>query len=221
MQAPEKTRSGKLLRPALKLFFYLLYHPMAWMYDLVAAVVSAGRWKKWVWATVPYLNGPNILELGHGPGHLQSRLSAEGHAIVGIDRSRQMGRQAYRRLSHSQASPQLVRSNANALPFRSRFFNTVIATFPTEYISDPAAISEIYRVLSTGGKLVILLSAWITGGSLLDRSLAVLFRITGQNRPVGETGQHTIQQFKSSGLTARFEWLDLPSSRLLLLIAEK
>jgi ubiquinone/menaquinone biosynthesis C-methylase UbiE len=107
------------------------------------------------------------------------------------------------------------------LPFRSSYFNTVIATFPTEYIAEPAAIAEIYRVLATGGKLVILLSAWITGGSLLDRSLAGLFRITGQTRPVEETGQHTIQRLKNSGLNAHFEWLDLPSSRLLLLIAEK
>ncbi|NMC80811.1 MAG: hypothetical protein GYA59_15725, partial [Chloroflexi bacterium] len=40
---------------ALKVFFDLLYHSFAWTYDGVAAVVSLGRWKGWVYSVIPFL----------------------------------------------------------------------------------------------------------------------------------------------------------------------
>ena len=62
----------KRLRTAfMRAFFAGLYTQMAWTYDLVAAVVSVGMWTSWVRSTLTYLNGPQVLELGHGPGHLQ------------------------------------------------------------------------------------------------------------------------------------------------------
>jgi ubiquinone/menaquinone biosynthesis C-methylase UbiE len=221
MQAPEKTRSVNILRPFLKLFFFLLYHPLAWTYDLVAAMVSAGRWKKWILHTAPFLSGQRILELGHGPGHLQAYLAADNRAIFGIDRSRQMGLIAHRRLSQLKSVSRLTRASADALPFPDGYFDTIVATFPTEYISNPVTMLEIYRVLSPGGKLVVLLSAWITGGSLLDRALARLFQITGQTRPTISKGEGSLQQLKAIGFDTSISWVELPTSRLLLLIAEK
>jgi ubiquinone/menaquinone biosynthesis C-methylase UbiE len=221
MQAPEKTRSVNILRPFLKLFFFLLYHPLAWAYDLVASLVSAGRWKKWILHTKPFLSGQHILELGHGPGHLQAYFAEDHRVIFGIDRSRQMGQIAYRRLSRLKAVSRLTRANADALPFSSGYFDTIVATFPTEYISNPATMLEIYRLLSPGGKLVVLLSAWITGGSLLDRALARLFQITGQTRPTISKGGGSLQQLKEIGFDANISWIELPTSRLLMLIAEK
>jgi hypothetical protein len=80
---------------------------------------------------------------------------------------------------------------------------------------------EIYRSLSPGGKLVVLISAWITGGSLLDRALARLFQITGQTRPTISKGEGSLQQLKAIGFDTSISWVELPTSRLLLLIAEK
>lgn len=54
----------------LKTFFYLLYHRFAWAYDFVATSVSVGMWDEWVFSVLPALEGPIVLELGHGPGHL-------------------------------------------------------------------------------------------------------------------------------------------------------
>ena len=59
------------MRPLLRFFFYLLYHSFAFAYDLVAASVSLGRWKDWVLSVVPFIEGNRVLEIGHGPGHLQ------------------------------------------------------------------------------------------------------------------------------------------------------
>ena len=73
----------------LRFFFHQLYHGFAWTYDFVAASVSIGRWRGWVLTALPYLEGPRVLELGHGPGHLQLALFESGLAPLGLDASRQ------------------------------------------------------------------------------------------------------------------------------------
>src|SRR5512143_1827971 len=87
-----------LLRRFLRLFFWHFYHGFAWTYDVVAAVVSIGRWNDWVRAALPYVEGARVLEIGHGPGHLQLDLRQTGRQVMGLDESRQMGRLARNRL---------------------------------------------------------------------------------------------------------------------------
>lgn len=168
------------MTPCLRVFFYLLYHPLAFAYDWVAAAVSLGRWQSWVQAVLPYLTGPRILELGHGPGHLQIDLQQRHFAVSGLDESAQMGRLARRRLHSLGLSPRLVRGRAQHLPFASQFFHQVVATFPSDYILQSETLAEVRRVLVPDGQLVILPVAWITGQRPLQRLLAGLFRWTGQ-----------------------------------------
>jgi len=164
-----------------RLFFHLLYHQMAWTYDWVAAAVSLGRWKKWVYTPLPYLEGPRILELGHGPGHLQIKMHARGNLVVGLDESRQMGLIAHKRLRNSGCSPLLVNGYAQSLPFPDGCFDQVVATFPSEYIAQMDTLNQINRVLQDGGILWILPVAWITGEKLSLRAAAWLFQVTGQS----------------------------------------
>ena len=56
----------------LRTFFKLLYHQFSWTYDWVASIVSLGEWQNWVSSVLPYIIGPNVLEIGFGPGHLQA-----------------------------------------------------------------------------------------------------------------------------------------------------
>ena len=41
--------------------FRLLYHELAWSYDLVAWLVSCGQWQNWGRAALPYLVGECVL----------------------------------------------------------------------------------------------------------------------------------------------------------------
>jgi SAM-dependent methyltransferase len=52
------------------------------------------------------------------------------------------------------------------LPLAAASFDTVVSTFPTPYIYDPAALQEIARVLRPGGRLVV-----VEGASLLPANL--------------------------------------------------
>jgi len=114
--------------------------------------------------------------------------------------------------------PRLARADAEALPFASASFDSVVATFPTEYIAHPDTLQEIRRVLIPGGHLVVLLSAWIIGGSPMDRVLAGLFRLTGQSQPAQLVSERSLQVLADAGFDVQAEWIELAQSRLLIIV---
>lgn len=229
---------ARLINAAMRRFFKLLYHQGAWGYDFVAAVVSIGRWKKWVYSVLPYLSGPRILELGHGPGHLQLALIAKGLEAFGLDESREMGRLAFNRIRKEQGFSRLVSGYAQFIPFADCSVHQVVATFPSEFITAPDTLSEIHRVLVPGGELIILPAAWIVGNSLPDRMAAWLFKVTGQapSTPpsTGQDASHEegftipppfyeyfLVPVQNAGFDARLEFLEQESSLLMLIRGKK
>jgi len=205
----------------MRTFFRLLYHPMAWAYDLVAATASIGRWQRWVKAAASLIDGANVLELGFGPGHLQTHLTETGINVTGIDESFQMARQAFRRMARSSYSPRLVRGLAQNLPYPSDYFDHIVATFPTPYIVDPATLAEIRRVLRPGGQLVVLVAGWITGKSLPDRFMDFIFRFTGQApKPEAALTSYT-QPYSEAGFQTSLRFIELTDSRLMFILARR
>ncbi len=205
------------MQTLLRIFFYLIYQPLAWSYDAVAWLVSLGRWRSWVSTVLSELPpSGRILELGHGPGHLQVAMRNAGNSPVGIDLSAQMGRLAARRLAAESSTPLLVRADGRKLPFCGGAFAGVVATFPTEYVVQASTLSEVRRVLSTGGRLVLLPVAWITGGNLLERAAAWLFRITGE---AGAWDGRFTQLVRAAGFEAREQRIQLAGSEVMLVVA--
>lgn len=210
-----------LMARLLRQFFRLLYHPFAWTYDWVADTVSVGRWKQWVYSTLPFLHGRQVLELGFGPGHLQLRLRAAGFEAYGLDESAQMARQTYQRLSRRSLIPRIARGWAQHLPFADQSFDSVVATFPTQYIIDPATLQDIQRILKPGGRLVVLFAARITGRSLPDRFMATVFQLTGQVPAEGQSEETYTSFFTQAGFQSRVEVVDLQTSEVMLVVCEK
>ena len=207
-----------LLRP----FFYLLYHQFAWTYDFVAAVVSLGHWKDWLLGVLPYIEGQRVLELGHGPGHLQVALNEKGYQVYGLDESRFMGWLASRRLKKKAFPVRLSRGYAQELPWANETFDCILSTFPSEYIFDPRTLAEVHRVLLPGGRAVVLPLAWITGGRPLERLAAWLFRVTGQaqGKP-GQLNPVVRKRFEAAGFGVRSQAVNLGPSLLLVIVATK
>src|SRR5947209_4973190 len=56
----------------------------------------------------------------------------------------------------------VLQGSAQHLPFPAASFDTVVSTFPTEYIYDPDTIAEVERVLRPGGRLIV-----VEGANLL------------------------------------------------------
>lgn len=182
---------------------------------------------------MPFLEGSRVLELGHGPGHLQRALRSQGTLAVGIDASRQMGRLAKRNLrrgihpqnTHSTSEApvayaqfNLTRGLAQALPFRDRSFDTVVATFPTEYFADPQTLREVKRCLVDGGRFVVLPVA-LPRNRLLDW----LFKATHQ-RPTEALDvirSRLERPFATAGFQTEIQTLDVPSGILVVILARK
>ena len=216
-----KTKPGLLIRWLnwfIRRFFELLYHQFSWIYDLLAWIVSLGQWQTWVHSVIPYIQTPLLLELGHGPGHLQATLSQQGVHCIGLDLSKQMGRRAYRRLKKIHLKPNLINARSQQMPFAGGTFPQIVVTFPSEYIVAPNTLSEIYRILSPGGSAIVLLFAWLTGQSAIEKGAAWLFRVTGES-PIWNDS--FLAPARAVGFLARSEIILLPKSKLLVLHLDK
>ena len=206
-----------LFRPV----YYLLYHQLAWTYDFVASIVSLGHWQDWVHSALPYLNG-RVLEIGFGPGHLQQFMYGNNLLVFGLDESPQMARQASRRLRKQGGISRLSRGYAQNIPFTGGTFDSVVSTFPSDYIFDPLTLKEIKRVLTPAGRLIILPMAWITGKRPLERLAAWLFRVSGEapGKP-GPLSSTLRDQFLPLGFDVRGENVELKASQVQVIIVEK
>ncbi len=201
--------------------FRLLYNEMAWTYDLVSRTVSLGRWRSWQRAAIAHLGvspGDRVLELAHGTGDLQIDLTAAGLEPVGVDISPAMGRIATRKLRRGGLTPQLVRADARYLPFADGSFRAVVSTFPTPFIIEEATLREAARVLTPGGRLVIVVAGLLTLSSAPARFLEWLYEITGQRGPwPGDV----MDVFDRCGFDAHVVEEVQPDSRVMLVIASR
>jgi ubiquinone/menaquinone biosynthesis C-methylase UbiE len=222
----------KLWASLLRFGFRLLYYEMAWTYDWVSWLVSLGEWSRWQQAALPFVQGPLVLEVGHGPGHLLATMQAAGHTVFGVDLSPNMGRQARRRLLKTGLPANLVRAKVQALPFETAVFHTVLSTFPTDYIVDPETLTAVHRVLKSNGRLVVVPEGHLTGRGGLHRLLDWLFRITGQRSetvtvaeaaawPPSGVWEPLRQRFADAGLALTIETISLQRSQVTILIAQK
>lgn len=202
----------------IRLFFHLFYNQFAWTYDPVAWIVSLGQWQAWGRAAIPHLAGQRVLELAHGPGHLLIAMANRGLKPVGLDLSPYMGRMAQRRIRRTGSDVPLVRARAQALPFRSGCFDSAVATFPTEFILDPATGCEAARVLAPHGRLVVVVMARLSGRDPISRFIRWLYRVTGQDALTFDYGEPLARR---AGFSLRLAWEPARLSEVRLAILEK
>ena len=104
--------------------------------------------------------GESVLELGFGPGWGLRTIAARarGARVYGVDQSARMFQQAQRmnEVAVSRGRMVLVRGAFSPLPWIDEMFHKVLLV-NVVYFFDPDGrdISEIYRVLRSGGRLVI------------------------------------------------------------------
>ncbi len=216
----------------IRLGFRLLYYEMAWTYDLVSWVVSLGEWRNWQRTALPFVTGDRVLEIGHGPGHMLLDLATAVSHIAGLDLSPYMGRLAQRRLEKAALPVILARGRVQELPWATAVFDTVLATFPTDYIIEPETIASVYRVLKVDGRFIIVPEGHLTGRGALYRFIDWLFRITGQRDGtfmVDEAGLWPDtavwtpfrQLYTEAGFTMEVKQIRLKRSIVTVIIAQK
>jgi ubiquinone/menaquinone biosynthesis C-methylase UbiE len=206
-----------LLRTYLRLYGWAthrLYDELAWAYDPISSLVSAGRWDRWRRMALDYVAGPRVLEVGFGTGELLCTLKRQGYDVYGAEFSPAMLRVAASKLRRRGLNIPRARARVQALPFASGAFDTVISTFPAEYIVDPAGLKELGRVLrGPAGRVVI-------AGLSINLRPSLRYPISLLPSSWEQFYAHFEQRTAAAGLSAHLTWRDDPPARLPVVILE-
>ena len=129
------------------------YSKYAKGYDLAVKLLPA--WKTWIKTVIPYIEGERVLEASFGTGYLLMQY-ANHYETYGIDFNKDMVEVAQQNLSRKGVQATLQCANVEELPFPENYFDTVVCTMAfSGYPNGKQAMSEFYRVLKEGGRLLI------------------------------------------------------------------
>jgi demethylmenaquinone methyltransferase/2-methoxy-6-polyprenyl-1,4-benzoquinol methylase len=143
-------------------------------YDVMNDVMSAGIHRVWKDAMMDWLaprNGQRLLDVAGGTGDVAFRFLARApgaHATV-LDMTESMLREGERRSDAAQLAEKLdwVVGDAMALPFEDNSFDVYTISFGIRNVTRIGdALSEAYRVLRPGGRLMVLEFSQLTNGGL-------------------------------------------------------
>ena len=167
------------------------YSSFAEIYDW--AVKAIPVWRNWISTAIPYIIGPNVLEVSFGTGYLISQY-ASNFNTYGIDYNWELTCIAQKNLQKSFVRAELQQADVEYLPYVEGTFDTVINTMAfSGYPDGGKALAEIYRVLKPNGHFVLVdidyphnqnhlgvyaTRIWASFGDII-RDMAELFRESG------------------------------------------
>ena len=130
-------------------------------YDRMGAVLSFGqdpRWRRAMVAAIDPRAGQRILDVATGTGLVALALVRHGGCeVVALDQSEDMLGGARARLASQPdlaRHVQLVRGEAEQLPFADESFDGLSFTYLLRYVDDRAAVMrELARVVKPGGRI--------------------------------------------------------------------
>lgn len=204
---------ARLLRAA----FGMLYRSQT-LYWLASTIPFAGQWRVWQRRVLGRITGHDVLETGCGIGSLLADLVAAGYACRAVDASPQMvaatrARLRRRRLAGRDVAVRL--GDVRQLPYPNARFDTVVSTFPTEYIADPQAIAEIERVLRPGGRLIVVEGASLLPANVLLAPFALFQALVYGHQPARSLPKEQVRDgVWTETLPPRPNWIPLEGAGL-------
>jgi ubiquinone/menaquinone biosynthesis C-methylase UbiE len=131
-----------------------MYSLFAGAYDVAVKVLPV--WKTWLRHALPHIHGPRVLEVSFGTGYLLTQY-ADRFETDGIDYNEKMVSVANANLKKRGIEARLQQGNVESLPYPDGAFDCIVNTMAfTAYPDGGKAMSELHRVLRTGGRLVMI-----------------------------------------------------------------
>ncbi len=122
-------------------------------------------------AAIRFAGLQHILDVGSGAGQIVQHLlryADDDATITGIDISPEMLRRARGRLKSER--PQFLSADLSHLPFADAAFDCVTCGYVLEHLPEAkAGLSELARVLSPGGRMLLLTTEDSFGGAWTSR----------------------------------------------------
>ena len=133
---------------------------MNWMADWYAKSTrtNLGYFKELAGKVVQNLSeSGDVLEVAPGPGYLAVEIAKLGNCqVTGLDISKAMVEIAQHYAAGAGVPAEFLQGNASNMPFEDESFDFIVCSAAFKNFSDPVgAIQEMYRVLRTGGKALI------------------------------------------------------------------
>ncbi len=153
---------GRLYSRAYAWACQRLYHELAWAYDWVSLLVSAGRWPRWRRLALDFIGPGSGVELGFGTGALLAELAQRGVGpVIGVEPSWAMQQVARRRFARWGKPPIRLQARAQALPLADGSMDWVLATFPAPYILEAETLAECRRILRPSTGRLVVVGLWV------------------------------------------------------------
>jgi len=132
-----------------------MFDGVAAHYDVTNDILSAGNAILWRLATVRAIGakaGERVLDIAAGTGTSAAAIAKSGAEVTALDFSAGMVEVGRKR----QPQLEFIVGDAEQLPFGDDQFDAVTISFGLRNVNRPkVALSEMYRVLKPGGRLVI------------------------------------------------------------------
>ncbi len=132
-----------------------MFDEVAKNYDRTNDILSAGNAVLWRIATTKAVDpqpGERVLDIAAGTGTSSVAFAKTGARVVAVDFSAGMIAEGRKR----HPNIEFIEANAEQLPFGDNEFDAVTISFGLRNVNNPKqALSEMYRVLKPGGRLVI------------------------------------------------------------------
>jgi demethylmenaquinone methyltransferase / 2-methoxy-6-polyprenyl-1,4-benzoquinol methylase len=130
-------------------------------YDLAGALLSFGqdpRWRRAMIERIEAAPDDRVLDVATGTGMVATALVQRyGCSVVGLDQSPEMLSAAQAKLDRSPELAgriELIRGEAESLPYGDGEFDHLTYTYLLRYVEDPGAtLRELARVVKPGGRI--------------------------------------------------------------------